>query len=445
MCAKASAPHLQVIERRESRARRAAPGRWPSTVISSAKGSVLRDVNGEVYLDFLAGGGALNYGHNDPDLQARLVGYLTGNGVVQGLELATESKAAFLATMERVVLRPRRMPHRMRFIDADRGGAVHAALDLARRATGRRDVIVFTCGLHADTDDWAGQADGGPAPRRRHGEHHVAPGLTVLTHAPYDGAFGEKVDTASMLAALLASASGELGPPAAILVETVQSSEGMRAASPRWMQQVAQIARRHGALLIVDDTRAGCGRAGTFFSTEPLGVEPDILLLGDSLSGYGLPMSVLLVTPDVDDKACGDQARGDREPASSARPGSSAAYVTATAALTKFWQHRADLEVAVARRSRLVAGRLTETAEQTPGACVRGRGMMQGLDVADPALAADVQRRCLGHGLLIERTGARREILAVMAPLTTDDALLDRGLEILHRSTVGAAAAQLVS
>src|SRR3546814_4518720 len=81
----------------------------------------------------------------------------------------------------------------------------------------------------------------------------------------------------------LADPSSGLDAPAAILVETVQGEGGLNAASPEWLRRIAEIAKAHGALLIVDDIQAGCGRTGGFFSFEDMGLTPDIVTLAKSL------------------------------------------------------------------------------------------------------------------------------------------------------------------
>src|SRR3546814_1235537 len=86
--------------------------------------------------------------------------------------------------------------------------------------------------------------------------------LNHVAHEPYDGYYGLDVDTASLLEQRLSDPSSGLDAPAAILVETVQGEGGLNAASPEWLRRIAAIAKAHGALLIVDDIQAGCGRTG---------------------------------------------------------------------------------------------------------------------------------------------------------------------------------------
>ena len=91
-----------------------------------------------------------------------------------------------------------------------------------------------------------------------------------------------------------------------------------------------QIARKHDALLIIDDIQAGCGRSGDFFAFEFAGIKPDIVTMAKSLSGYGLPFSMILMKPEHD-------VFGPAEHNGTFR-GNNHAFVTATAALEKFWR-----------------------------------------------------------------------------------------------------------
>src|SRR3546814_17923807 len=109
---------------------------------------------------------------------------------------------------------------------------------------------------------------------------------------------GPDVDTASLLEQRLSDPSSGLDAPAAILVETVQCEGGLNAASPEWLRRIAAIAKAHGALLIVDDIQAGCGRTGGFFRFADIGITPDIVTLAKSLSGMGLPFDLTLFRPD---------------------------------------------------------------------------------------------------------------------------------------------------
>src|SRR5699024_8887342 len=117
---------------------------------------------------------------------------------------------------------------------------------------------------------------------------------------PYDGYFGEDFDTTIWLERMLEDNSSGLDTPAAVIVETVQGEGGVNVASARWLKKIEALCRRYDMLLIVDDIQVGCGRTGNFFSFEEIGIKPDIITLSKSLSGYGLPMSLVLISPELD-------------------------------------------------------------------------------------------------------------------------------------------------
>ena len=133
-------------------------------------------------------------------------------------------------------------------------------------------------------------------------------------------------------------------------------------------------------------------------------------------------MTQLLIRPDLDRWKPGEHNGTFR--------GNAHAFVTAEVAIRKFWAGTQFAEV-LERRSGLVRTRLEEISGSMPGSRVKGRGMMQGLDVLDEQASATIRRTCVQNGLLIEAAGPHDEVIKVMAPLTTDEATLDRGLEIL--------------
>ncbi|MGH3824471.1 MAG: diaminobutyrate--2-oxoglutarate transaminase [Pseudonocardiaceae bacterium] len=411
---------IEIFERRESVVRSYC--RNLDALLVRARGSVVQDIEGRQYIDFLAGAGALNYGHNDPDMKQALLDYIAGDGIAHGLDLHTDAKRAFLENFEHLILSPRGMHHRVQFTGPTGSNAVEAALKLARKATGRTNVIAFTRGFHG-LSQGALAATGNSGMR----EASVLP-LTGVSRLPYDGYLGPDLDTTELLASMLADPASGLDAPAAILLETVQGEGGLNAASPQWLRRVAALAAEHGALLIIDDIQAGCGRTGTFFSFETAfetaRVVPDIVVLSKSLSGFGLPMSVVLVQPESDVWQPGEHTGTFR--------GNAHAFVTASVALRKFWSN-STFAKDVARRTNLVTHRLTEIADGIPGATVKGRGMMQGIEV-EPSVAAQIRQICTRNGLIIETAGPRDEVLKVLAPLTTPDQLLEMGLEILSHA-----------
>lgn len=409
-------PNTALYERRESAVRSYA--RSMPRQFTKAQGVWMHDNQGGRYLDFLSGCSTLNYGHNHPVLKQALLDYIGSDGIAHGLDLHTDAKAAFLETLEQVILTPRGLDYRAMFTGPTGTNAVEAAIKLARKVTGRELVIAFTNGFHGMT--LGALACTGNAAKR--GGAGVP--LSHVAHEPYDGYHGPDVDTAELLERRLSDPSSGLDAPAAILVETVQGEGGLNSASPRWLRAIAAIAERHGALMIVDDIQAGCGRTGSFFSFEDMGFTPDIVTMAKSLSAMGLPFALTLLRPELDQWSPGEHNGTFR--------GNNHAFVTATAALRHFWSD-ARFQQDVARRSEQLDRRLTAMAQEH-ALSTRGRGMMRGIDLGSGEIAAAVTSTCFDRGLIIETSGAHDEIVKVLAPLVIDDATFSAGLDILENS-----------
>jgi diaminobutyrate-2-oxoglutarate transaminase len=410
----AKASDLAIYDRMESEVR--SYSRSMPRQFGRAEGVWMHDDRGGRYLDFLSGCASLNYGHNHPVLKSALLDYIAGDGITHSLDMHTEAKAAFLDALETLILKPRKLDYRAMFTGPTGTNAVEAALKLARKITGRTQVIAFTNGFHGMTlgalacTGNAGKRGGAGVP------------LAHVSHEPYDGYYGPDVDTAELLEQRLSDPSSGLDAPAAILVEVVQGEGGLNAASPQWLQRIAAIARTHGALLIIDDIQAGCGRTGGFFSFEGMGVTPDIVTMAKSLSGMGLPFALTLFRPELDQWTPGEHNGTFR--------GNNHAFVTAAAALEHFWGDDAFARD-VARRGDYLGQRLERMAKEL-GLTTRGRGMMRGLNIGSGPIAAQITEAAFARGLIIETSGAHDEVIKVLAPLVIDDATFAHGLDILE-------------
>lgn len=402
-----------IFTRRESEARSYCRG--IPTLFQSASGSIMRGADGRDYIDFLAGCSSLNYGHNDPDMKAALIDHIAGDGIAHGLDLHTTTKADFLRAFEAHILKPRGMDHRVMFTGPTGANAVEAAMKIARKSTGRTNVIAFTNGFHGVTM--------GALAATGNGYHRGGAGMETqgVTRVPYDD-YADGLDSAALLDQMLSDNSGGIDAPAAIMMETVQGEGGLNAASADFIRAVADIAKRHGALLILDDIQAGCGRTGKFFSFEKMGVMPDLVPMAKSVSGFGLPLAMVLVRPEHD-------VFGPAEHNGTFR-GNTHAFVTARVAVEKFWADGA-FETVLARRAKLIEDRLTELAALVPGAYLKGRGLMRGVDVGTGDLAGAICKRAFEGGLIIETSGNEDQVVKVLAPLTTPDEVLTRGFDIL--------------
>ena len=417
-----------VFERRESQARsycRSFP-----TVFTKASGSIMTDAAGRDYIDFLAGCSSLNYGHNDPDMKAALIDHIARDGVTHGLDMFTDAKAAFLDTFERLILSPRGMDHKVMMTGPTGTNAVEAAIKLARKVTGRRNVVAFTNAFH-------GMTMGALALTGNAGKRDGAGGgsLADVTHMPFEGAMGD-MDTLAYIEWMLENPSSGIDAPAAFIVEPVQGEGGLTAASAEWLQGIQRLARKHGALFIIDDIQSGIGRTGPYFSFEGMGIDPDMITQAKSFSGMGLPFAALLIKPGHDIWKPAEHNGTFR--------GNTHAFVTARVALEKFWSDDA-FERDTLRKGEMLRDRLAAIAAMIPGASLKGRGMMRGIDTGSGDLASAVCADCFEAGLIIETSGAHDEVVKVLAPLTTTDDILNKGLDILEGAVRAATGADRIA
>lgn len=397
-------------------------------MFSKASNHRLWDRDGVEYVDFLAGSGSMNYGHNDPDLKAALLEYIAGDGLVLGLDFYFEAKTRFLEVFRDRILKPRDLQYKLQCVGPTGTNAVEAALKLARKVTGRSNVLAFTNAYHGCTMGALGTTGNRSYRRGSQGE------LGHVYRAVYDG-YQAGVDGAALLERMFDDPSSGFDNVAAIILECVQGEGGLNVATPAWVQKVAAVARAHGTLLILDEVQTGCGRTGNFFAFESLGIQPDIVTMAKSLSGYGLPLAMVMMRPELDVWEPGEHTGTFR--------GNAPAFVTGAAALEKFWTDD-HFMTRVRDFEREIERRLTALTEQYD--CARkGRGMMQGLQFPDMATAAQVQAHCLEHHLLIECCGPNDEVVKLLPPLTITEEALAHGLDILAKAVARACKGRTVA
>jgi diaminobutyrate-2-oxoglutarate transaminase len=412
-------PAMSVFEDLESEVRSYCRS-WP-VVFDTAVGSRLQDVDGKSYLDFFAGAGALNYGHNPPTLKKPLLEYLARDGITHGLDMYTTAKGDFLQAFREVVLQPRNLDYKVQFPGPTGANAVESALKLARKITGKEAMINFTNAFHGMTLG-ALSVTGNSMKRGGAGIP-----LVHATPMPYDNYFDGKVPDFLWFERVLEDEGSSLNDPAAVIVETVQGEGGINPARVEWLQALDALCKKHDILLIVDDVQMGVGRTGPFFSFEIAGIRPDIVCLSKSISGYGLPMALVLIKPEHDVWGPGEHNGTFR--------GNNPAFVTATAALREYWRDD-TLEKATLAKGERVEEAFHRIAADNSGAeiTVKGRGLARGLEFAQAELAGNVCAAAFERGLLMETSGPSSEVMKVLPPLTLTDDELEEGLAIIRES-----------
>ncbi|SDB81431.1 diaminobutyrate--2-oxoglutarate transaminase [Shouchella lonarensis] len=388
-------------------------------VFTKAKGYKVWDIEGNEYIDFFSGAGALNYGHNDEEMKQALVDYILNDGITHSLDMATDAKGTFLRKFHEVILQPRALNYKVMFPGPTGTNTVESALKLARKVTGRTDIMSFTNGFHGMTIGSL-SVTGNLAKRKGAGIP-----LTNVVTMPYDDYVSE-VDTLDYVERFLCDRGSGMELPAAAIVETVQGEGGINVARTEWLQRLASICKEHEILLIIDDVQAGVGRTGTFFSFEEAKIVPDIVCLSKSIGGYGLPLALTLIRPDLDVWSPGEHNGTFR--------GNNHAFVTATAALT-YWENEEFMST-VKEKATHIENFLKKLVVHYPTieGEVRGRGFMVGIRSNVAGLSSRVAAAAFKRGLIMETSGAEDEVFKLFPPLTIDEEGLEKGLALLEES-----------
>jgi diaminobutyrate-2-oxoglutarate transaminase len=387
-------------------------------VLQRAQGSEVFAEDGRSFIDFFCGAATLNFGHNHPFIKARVADYLAGDGLMHGLDMYTVAKRDFLQTFAEVVLQPRGLDYKIQFCGPTGTDSVEAALKVARKATGRRGMIAFTGAFHGMSR--GSLAVTGSRRARRAGS---APQQDV-TFIPYeDGPLGG-FDSIGLIERLLADSSSGADLPAAVIVEPMQMEGGVYPASVGWLRALRAVTEKYGVLLIADEIQVGCGRTGDFFAFEQSGIVPDIVTVSKSISGFGLPLSLVLFRREIDVWEPGEHTGTFR--------GNQLAFVAATAAL-QLWQTPAFQAQVAATIGSLDQFRAELAAED--GVQTRGRGAAVGIDLGriDGAQRANwIQEYAFGNGLIVELSGRDDEVVKLLPPLNIEPRLLHKGLGLLR-------------
>ena len=408
---------MKTFEELESEVRSYSRG-WP-TVFEKAKGYKLWDIDGKEYIDFFAGAGTLNYGHNDDAMQAKVIDYIKQDGVIHSLDMGTIPRKEFLERFQEVILKPRDLEYKVMFPGPTGTNSVESALKIARKVTGRDTIISFTNAFHGMT---VGSLSVTGNSSKREG---AGIPLHNTVFMPFDD-FTENQDSIDYLEKFLEGQSTGVALPAAIILETVQGEGGINAASLDWIKKIEAVCKRWEILLIIDDIQAGNGRTGTFFSFEPAGVNPDIVCLSKSIGGMGLPMAITLIKPEFDQWSPGEHNGTFR--------GNNLAFIGATEALTN-WETDAFAKD-IQKKGKILRTAIESIIEGYPAleGEARGRGLMQGIAIGESALAGEICAAAFERGLIVETSGPEDEVVKFLPPLVIDAQGLKEGLGILEES-----------
>ncbi|MGF1689300.1 aspartate aminotransferase family protein [Photobacterium japonica] len=407
---------MSIFEQRESNLRGYC--RIYPTVFDTAYNAIQTDENGREYIDFFAGAGVLNFGHNNPHMTEAVIDYIQRHGVLHSLDMSTCIKREFMEKFVDIVLNPRNMPHKMQFVGPTGTNAVEAAMKLARRVTGRQTIVAFNHAFHGMTL--------GALAATANSYFRGAAGVPLnhVQHQPFGAEDESDIDGHVALEQLKAqyqdSSSGQ-SLPAAFLVEVVQAEGGVNVADKAWLKSLAVLAKDVGALLIVDDIQAGMGRTGAFFSFDEYDIDPDIICLAKGLGGLGTPIAMNLVKPEWDDHWSPGEHTGTFR-------GQSLSFIGGVQVLRYFEDDAFMDEV---KRKASIMRHYLDGLHRYPHIQIRGKGMMIGIDLQDGVAAKAVVSECFDQGLLLGACGTGGQVIKLIPPLTIEDAHLAKGLNIV--------------
>jgi len=390
------------------------------TVFTKAKGSVMTDENGKEYIDFFAGAGALNFGHNPDMMNKAMIAYLESDGIVHSMDMYTAAKRAFLEFFQNHILAPRGMNYKVQFAGPTGTNAVEAAVKLARKVKGRSNIFALMGAFHGmtlgavslTTDRCSREGAGIP--------------LNNVTHIPAPYMFPE-LDTIAYMERLITDDHSGVEKPAAIILESVQADGGIYAFDVQWLQRLRRLCDQHDILLIVDDIQAGIGRCGYFFSFERAGIIPDMVTISKSIGGCGMPLAMVLFKPELDIWEPGQHTGTFR--------GNQLALVAGLEGMKYFVENGLDAEVR--RKGELVNKFIAEEiCPMDSRLSHRGIGLLWGIDFGafpgDPVKA--LVGACFRNGVIAERVGRDNSVLKLMPALTISDELLLEGLRRVKKA-----------
>ena len=391
------------------------------TVFTKAAGAEFYDENGNKYIDFFCGAGAVNYGHNNPEIKKKLIEYLESDGIIHALDMYTIPKREFIEIFEEKILKPRGLNYKIQFPGPTGTNANEAALKLARKVKGRQNVFALmgafhgmTLGSLALTTDKSSRKGAGV-------------GLDNVTFIPAPYMFPE-LDTVAYMQRLIDDDHSGVEKPAALFIETIQAEGGVRVFDAEWIQAVRRFCDENDILLAVDDVQVGCCRSGSFFSFERAGIIPDIVTMSKSIGGYGMPLAITLFKPELDIWSPGEHNGTFR--------GNQLAFVAAKGGIEYMLKNNVDKQSADKGETvkKFIEERILPIDSRLE---LRGMGLIWGIDfekIPVKGLADKVEETCFEHGLIIEGAGRRNSVVKIMPPLVISEELLVKGLEIIERS-----------
>ena len=401
--------------------------------VEDARGSTIEDVDGNRFIDWVAGVCVHGLGHRHPALVRAVTGQL--EKVWHALELPSEARLSFLRAFHHAL--PGNLKGHARVMFTVTGGdALETAVNIADRAKGRHGTIAFSGAYHGVHGGAANLTAG----RRYHttSSFHGGTVVRVPYPDPYHPVLGEAGDLTNATVRYLEHLANDpysgVDELSSLVVEPILGEGGYIVPPDDFLSALREFCDAHDLALIADEVQTGLGRTGTMWAVDHARITPDILCVAKTIGG-GIPASMVAYRDDlVPSLPPGFHLGTYRANPLALAAGAAVLEVLATS----------DLIARTARRGRTILERLREVQSSDPSiGHVRGRGFMVGVEfVRSPSgrepwtdRAKAMRTELFQRGVLMHTCGSFDHVLRFMAPLTIEDELIDRGLGAFAESS----------
>ncbi len=394
-------------------------------------GSTLVDVDGNVFIDWFGGVAVMNLGHGNPIVINAIKEQL--DKITHLTEIPTEARINYLKRLNEVL--PAGMRDRSRVMFTVTGGdACEAAVSLARHVTGKRTIIAFAGSYHGISGGIVN------ATSNTHYREYAGFYNSNFFHVPYPYQYRfpwpvDKEDISKSVVGYIENIMRDhysgVPPVAGILVEPIQGEGGYVVPPDDFLPMLRETADKFSIPLIIDEVQSGIGRTGRVWASEHYNVTPDIMCISKSIGG-GIPISSIAYRSDYDNIPPAFHLGTYRgNPLGLAAGASILEYLKDSNILDR-----------VRTKGEYLKRRMIEVQEGSRiiGE-VRGKGYMIGMEIVkrgskepDGKAASAIREGMLKSGVLMHTCGHYSNVMRFMAPLTIEDQLLDKGLEVLSES-----------
>jgi len=404
--------------------------------LNRARGAIVEDVDGNLFIDFFSGCGVLALGHNNPDILKEIKEF--PDTIMHALDFPTPVKIDFMRELVSALPKGMRGKYKINFGGPTGADAIETALKLARINTGRHSFIAFQGGYHGMT---MGALSVTSKLSHRKGANPLIPGVHFMPYCspyrcPMNKSSGQcDFDCLRFITESVEGLHSGIDKPAAIIVEPIQGEGGTYIPKEGWLEKVVEIARRNGILVIFDEIQCGFYRTGKLFAFEHSGAVPDIITMSKGIGGIGLPLSLILFKKELDVWEPGTHAGTFR--------GNQLAMAAGLSALRlikklKIADYVSQMEEFFLKELRTIQRKSNSIGE------IRGKGMMFGVEYVKsknkkepaPEVAQKVRERCYEIGLLVELGGYYDNVVRILPSLIITEQIAKNGLDLFRKANL---------